>query len=44
MISGVFAVCIAVVAYELFRQLRGLGWLSIGANIHGSVADLEGWF
>ena len=44
MISGVFAVCIAVAAYGLFRLLRGLGWLSSGAGIHGSVADLEGWF
>lgn len=45
MINVVFAVCIAVALYGLFRLLRGIGWMSSGANYHGSVADLgEGWF
>jgi len=45
MISGVFAAGIAISLYGTFRLLRGIGWMTSGANFHGSIADLgEGWF
>jgi len=45
MISGVFAAGIAISLYGTFRLLRGIGWMTSGANFPGSIADLgEGWF